>query len=224
MAIWHDVYLFDATACIDALGPRVQSLVTDPHAYTEVRQAALALLHESVKVRHMVERYGGWDLQSIVTDFPAESAGSPGDVAFWLMVFVYQALESHPDGLGLGLSFRPLENALARSGWAKAETDLLIFGRSFEFLFGFAASNYRDVGARDNASFLKQLRPASQSGWAGWIGTQDLLSLKTRLEETSTRIERPIESVDVSQAFESAFRFVSAGLAERLSVCVIISG
>ena len=44
MAIYHDAYLFDAGACVEALASPFEALVKYAGAYVTVRNVALALL------------------------------------------------------------------------------------------------------------------------------------------------------------------------------------
>jgi hypothetical protein len=225
MAIYHDAYLFDAGACVEALASPVEALVKDAGAYVTVRNVALALFDRNPKVQRFLDRYGGWDRQSIATQIPDVSAGEPEDVAFWLMFFVYESLQELQDPLGLGLDFRALEAVLTRTGWSKTETELLIRGRSFEHIFELAGARYHPNLVRRTASFLKYLHPVSQSGWAGWIDAQDVVLLKSRLEESAAGIEAEIRrSQEASRAYESALYLLSTALARGLGVCSIISG
>jgi hypothetical protein len=225
MAIWHDAYLFDAGACVEALAPLVESLVKDADAYATVRHAALALFDRNPKVQRFVDRYGGWDRQSITTQIPAALADELEDVAFWLMFFVYETLAEHPEPLGLGLDFRALEVVLARSGWNKIEIDLLIRGRSFEHIFELVGARYHPKPAHRTASFLKHLHPASQSGWAGWVGVKDVVLLKSHLEGSSIDVEEEMhKSPEGVRAYESALYLLSTALSRGFGVCSIISG
>jgi len=225
MAIWHDAYLFDADACVEALASLVESLMEDAGAYVTVRNVALALFDRSPKVQRLVDRYGGWDRQSIATQIPAVAADEPEDVAFWLMFFVYDTLEERPEPLGLGLDFRALESVLARFGWNKIDTDLLILGRSFEHIFERVGAHYHPKLARRTVSLLQHLHPASQSGWAGWIDVKDVVLLQARLEESSMAIAEELRrSQEAARAYASALGLLSTALSRGFGVCSIVSG
>jgi hypothetical protein len=225
VALWHDAYLFDPASCVSVLAPHIESLASSRANYAALRAAALRVYESSPKVRRLADSYGGWDLEGLMTQFPAEAATQDTDITFWLMLFVFEILEQHSEPLGLNGSWRVLDGALARCGWAKAEADLLIRGRPFDTLFERTQACDNLTLVRAVAGVPRSLRPESQSGWMGWTSKNDVERLKARLEETSECIKGSLRvSGNATGVYESSMMLLELAQKRGLGVCSIISG
>jgi hypothetical protein len=234
MSIAHDSYLFDPDRVGEALQDSLAVLRSDRPGYQALRAQALDLFDRSERVRWFAGEYGGWGRPQILEEIPADEPETASDIAFWLMMTVYDHLVK-PQGepIGLGPHWRVLPTILAACDWSVPDVTGLIYGRSFVELPVHGVVT-RDESASARAAVvdvLARLNPHSAGGRAGWLSLHDAEGYRAKLSGARSRIEAfrglpgvALEPNVIDQAIRSATAMVEAAVAHRVGLCQILSG
>jgi hypothetical protein len=225
MAINHDAYPFNLAAFADEIAKHTQRIDQQPSdAYAALRDAAIAAFQSNKRVQDLANTYGGWDKSSVVQELPQAWAGDSSDLAFCLMLLLYDHLSDLP--LGMHTLWQSCSGLLGRSGWGSTDRELLVRGREFSAFFdAYLVKGEPSQPARaQTRTVFQQVRPASVSGHAGWLDLSDVLSLKNRLDAEEAHIRSKAADPDESEAFQKAQAMLDMAVTKEKGLCLIISG
>jgi hypothetical protein len=220
MAIYHDSYLFEPEKFAADLAPFLEDLERAPDAYGRLRAQAIAAFDESDVVRRLADNYGGWDRATIVEELLAEDPEGPADVAFWLVLMLYNHLKIPPDHIGLRSDWRLMAEITKTLDWSDVETELLITGRSFRALFDFVELTEMQK------ELLDHLQPSSTAARAGWLHSTDVSALLESLQHDKPRFDE----LDVAQdaaanaVYAVALEMLQTAQDQGYGLCLIRSG
>lgn len=232
MALVHDAYLFNPERFFDIVFPYLQVLDESGPGYANLRNKALQVFEQNLRVRSLCEEYGGWSRSAIDTHIPNKTVYNLDDVAFWVVILLYSNLgEEDSIRLGLGSDFYSLNKLLEASGWQADQRRLLIWGHHFKDLptrvHESAPSN------SDRRSFYpvwEKIRPFSTSGRAGWLGAgevihmyDDLQALMQKTQETADQ-ETSFDPENERRVLDVAIQMLSTARMEETGLCLIGSG
>jgi hypothetical protein len=226
VAIVHDAWLFQPTAFADAVFPYARSVVDDPvDGYRELRAAALAGLDRCHAAWSLLDRYGGWDRASLLSELPESYPGGPEPVAlgFTLLLYTHLADNNGSRGsLGVHTSWRPALDTLERFNWGVTDRELLIKGHRFaafvdRYLVRDGLTHEQAAEAR---RIWQHVRPASTAGWAGWLDRADVSALLRTLKATK-ETGTPGDGFGALVRAETMLQTASAN---DQGLCLILSG
>src|SRR5258708_38258534 len=95
MTMITDLYLFDPNNFAQAITPYIPHYEVDRDAYVKLYSKALELIDQNSGVLYFLDQYGGWDRQSLQSEEFTEVISSE-NIAFWLMIFLYDNLSNNP--------------------------------------------------------------------------------------------------------------------------------
>jgi hypothetical protein len=181
VAIYHDSYLFKSEELEKEISPYIEPLKNSRLGYSSLRAYSLEVFQSHAHVQKMSSEYGGWDMAGLLT-LPAEQPNTPQDIAFWMIIFVYDAFyRTQVHELGLGTEQKLLQEFLQAQGWNYQDTMLLLHGKSFA---EFAVERFHK-----NDEFWSYLHPNSTSSWAGWIPRHEIKRLSEMLPRSSNKLQ-----------------------------------
>jgi hypothetical protein len=170
MGIFHQAFLFKAKDFLAEILPLLKQIETSPSVYETLRSRALDVYDGNSTVRMLASNDGGWDRRAIIQQNPSRPPYNSEDIAFWLTLLLYRHLKE-TTGLGEQYIF---EKFWSQLGWGETEKNWLIYGRSFSEL-----AKEPDIY---HAEILKNLKPYSHGGPAGWLSQSDCVRLLAKLE------------------------------------------
>jgi hypothetical protein len=223
MAIYHDAYLFKTEEFERDISKYLEPLRNLHEGYTLLRSRALEVFKNSSQVRDILAEYGGWDLSELLT-FPANSPNTAHDVAFWMMVLLYDSLyRTSKHDLGLGGKHDLLKHILQTLEWNDRDIHLVLKGRSF---VEFATEHLQ---ADDE--FWRYLQPHSTASWAGWLSHDDVKRLYGMLTPEESRLpsatlveNRDAILGDIFTVYQRAKQMLGSAIEADCDLAIIISG
>jgi hypothetical protein len=234
MSIVHDAYLFKPEEFAIAVIPYIEALKKDQEGYSFVRSSSIKFYGTHPEVKTLVEEYGGWDRNAIITQMPEYYPESPDDIAFWFVLLLYSHLfRTKPHQLGLGSNLYLLDKILAILGWDYRERSLLIKGYSFRH-FAQEWLYQRDQSfdnSEDNLEYWNHIHPYSTAGSCGWIDLDNAKRLldklnrdQRRLSELQLQEDIRTNSESIQNVYQSAIEMLMTAKEEYCGLCMIISG
>jgi len=231
MAIFHDAWLFDPRAFGISLLGRAHAVADDSAVgYGAVRAFAIDSLDNSNNGWFFVERYGGWDRASVLSELPDQAMGDSVHIAhcFTLLLYSHLANENSPRvSVGLNSEWRITKELLINIGWDASVAEMSIKGREF----GDFAENYLMSGLTSNQlaatrRIWSSIRPASTASWVGWLDRKDASLLMGRLVDADiemSSLKSAALGVEVNLIRILVSMFQAATESDR-GLCLILSG
>jgi len=215
VAVSHDAYVFEPDRFSSAIAPYLRERRRDPDAYRRLREEGLRIFERNAEVRRLASEYGGWDLDAITDQIPAEAPEDLEDETFWIVLLLYDSFRAAERPLGLGERWRLPGGATPR-GLDESDWRLLVRGRGFtELPVG------KDVDV--DVDVLRAVRPGSTASGAGWLDPSDIRPLLDRIERAIGRLDGAGESDDRA-VLASAAAMLEAARDEERGLCVVMSG
>ena len=214
MTIAHDAYLFNPQPFAVTLADHAERLANDAgQGYRCLRDAAIQSFDHNALTRKLADWYGGWDRASILEELPEQASNNADAIAFSFLLLLYGHLASSAPHMSLGLcnSWEAFAKTLERVGWPKSERELLIKGRSFEYLVEKSGCRDVELGVRleEIWPILRRLGAASTCGSAksasydpcavGMFCSRANVSAFS-LERLATAITRPVRECSTPRA------------------------
>ena len=215
--LWHpEDYATTISRCLGQ-GDRVD--------YVALRDAALRAYDSRALVRQLALDCGGWDHQSLLDQWPAETVQSPESLAVWLLLLAYACL--WPDSAGAGQDgrwTRVVESARLMP-WPQHERELISKGRSFEDFAAMWAAQLAPVHLP--VEVWRGLRPDALGGAAGWLAAADVVTLLARLDADKPVLQRLSANTAVAQpgqGYEVAATVLRSAMTEGAGLFILTSG
>ncbi len=224
MAIIHDAYLIDLESFANKLTPYLE-ILGEGNGYEQLRLEAIRLYESKSEIREILGDYGGWDRNSILTQIPETPPQHPEDVAFWLVILLYNEFKSGLHQLGLGSALNLVQYSLTLLGWSENEVEQLVRGNSLK-VFAQKRLHIETV----IADHWDLVRPSSTSAWAGWLDRPEIECLLHRLIEDEQKLasmspkNAETNGITLQDAYQSAISMLASAKRNNTELCIIISG
>ena len=230
MTIAHDAYLFNPQPFAVTLADHAERLANDAgQGYRCLRDAAIQSFDHNALTRKLADWYGGWDRASILEELPEQASNNADAIAFSFLLLLYGHLASSAPHMSLGLcnSWEAFAKTLERVGWPKSERELLIKGRSFEYLVEKSGCRDVELGVRleEIWPILRRLGAASTCGSAGWLELADVEALLMKLERDHSQLSSDeTRPSDENHVFQRAETMLASARNSQSGLCLILSG
>lgn len=229
MGIFHEAYLFNYDDFLKSISPYLIALKKGEEGYMFLRSATIEVYDNNPVVRSLAKEYGGWDRNTITAQISPSYTQEPEDIAFWVILLLYSFCQNKkPHSLGLGNSWRLMQNILKELKWHAEDISLVIKGKKIKYLFmGEMSANKENINK--DAAFLDYVNPFSQNGQLGWLSLQEsqvfsemLKIAERRLGSVAKKLRMDINIIENTyQASLDMFENAQKG---NCGLCLIISG
>lgn len=222
MGIHHSAYLFDTDKFRSVIARYSTASPADNAVpYRELREKAIAAFKRNSLVRELSLHCGAWDEASLFGEPVSRSKDI--EIAFWVMLLMYDCLKAHPAPLGLESDLTRFERILIDSGISKENVRTLLSGHRFT---KFAQLNFEQVA--DYWQYVNPFGTSSSAGWISHVEAVQQLDVLTHYRHLIAESEptNPLKthSEQTDRAFSKLLQMYQVAVERETDMCVIECG